>query len=406
MKQRFANNAKGRLNAGITNVATTLTMQAGNGALFPEIVAGSGRYFKCTLVDAANNKEIVKVTEHTAGSDTIQTMVRAQEGTAARAFLINEKVEMRHTRDSLENLVQLPPIETITGNEVLDAHDFHAQKIVTATATVTMPPAAAVNIGDFVDFKSTTTGNVLIAPDGAETIDGVNTSYRLPSFCDCRIVKIAAGEWALVRKPDVEVGEVKWWPVALANPPRGYAFSDNVLESRATLAGLFAVYGVTHGVGDGATTFGKADMRGRVPIGRDDMGGAAANRITNAVAGFVGTTVGAAGGNQSHALTQAETPVKSHTHGPGTLSTDSQGAHAHNERGDASDGGSGAHTANIIQTDHVNPTANSNVVSTTSTDGAHTHSVTAGATAAAADAAADAHPIVQPGMIGNWIVKT
>jgi hypothetical protein len=51
------------------------------------------------------------------------------------------------------------------------------------------------------------------------------------------------------------------------------------------------------------------DLRGRTSAGKDDMGGSAANRITNAVSGFVGTTLGANGGSQSHTLAVAEIPA-------------------------------------------------------------------------------------------------
>ena len=58
--------------------------------------------------------------------------------------------------------------------------------------------------------------------------------------------------------------------------------------------------------GDGSTTFNLPDKRGRVSIVKDDMGGSSAFRVTNAVAGFAGDTLGAAGGSQSHTLTLAE----------------------------------------------------------------------------------------------------
>jgi microcystin-dependent protein len=55
------------------------------------------------------------------------------------------------------------------------------------------------------------------------------------------------------------------------------------------------------------------DARGRTIAGRDDMGGSTASRLTNAGAGIVGTTLGVAGGSQTHTLVTAE--LASHTHG-------------------------------------------------------------------------------------------
>jgi len=54
------------------------------------------------------------------------------------------------------------------------------------------------------------------------------------------------------------------------------------------------------------------DARGRLVAGRDNMGGSTASRITNAGAGIVGTTLGVAGGSQTHTLITAE--LASHAH--------------------------------------------------------------------------------------------
>lgn len=78
--------------------------------------------------------------------------------------------------------------------------------------------------------------------------------------------------------------------------------------SRTTYATLRAMIGDTFGAGDGSTTFNIPDLRGRVIAGLDNMGGSAANRITNAGSGIVGTTIGAAGGAETVALSLANLP--------------------------------------------------------------------------------------------------
>lgn len=60
--------------------------------------------------------------------------------------------------------------------------------------------------------------------------------------------------------------------------------------------------------GDGSTTFTVPDCRGRVPAGKDNMGGVAANRLTAATMTPNGNTLGATGGTQTHTLTQAQIP--------------------------------------------------------------------------------------------------
>lgn len=48
--------------------------------------------------------------------------------------------------------------------------------------------------------------------------------------------------------------------------------------SRSTYSSLYAIIGDLYGVGDGSTTFNLPDLRGRIPVGNDAMGGTAANR--------------------------------------------------------------------------------------------------------------------------------
>lgn len=97
--------------------------------------------------------------------------------------------------------------------------------------------------------------------------------------------------------------------------PTGWLFCYGQAVSRATYARLFAVIGTTYGAGDGTTTFNLPDLRGRAMAGRDDMGGAAASRLTNAGTGnpgINGAALGAVGGTDRHTLTAAQMP--SHTH--------------------------------------------------------------------------------------------
>lgn len=96
-KPLFENNAVGTLAGSYTAGATALTLTAGQGALFP--APSGGDYFMATIVDASNNIEIVKVTAR--ATDTF-TVVRGQEGTAARALAAGEKVELRLTAGVME----------------------------------------------------------------------------------------------------------------------------------------------------------------------------------------------------------------------------------------------------------------------------------------------------------------
>jgi len=71
------------------------------------------------------------------------------------------------------------------------------------------------------------------------------------------------------------------------------------INTSGTQSGVHTGVVAPHGDGDGATTFHKPDYRGRALFGRDDMGGAAANRLTSAVSGILANVPGRAGGDQN-----------------------------------------------------------------------------------------------------------
>ncbi|HRY30420.1 MAG TPA: tail fiber protein [Elusimicrobiota bacterium] len=109
--------------------------------------------------------------------------------------------------------------------------------------------------------------------------------------------------------------------------PAGWRLCDGAAVSRTTYATLFTAIGTSYGGGDGSTTFNLPDLRGRVAVGRDNMGGTTANRVT-AASGMAGTTLGAAGGTETTTLSLAQIPP--HDHGSGYLGGQNLGAGAIN----------------------------------------------------------------------------
>ncbi len=95
---------------------------------------------------------------------------------------------------------------------------------------------------------------------------------------------------------------------AANTPDPGWLECDGSAISRIIYPDLFNKIGTTYGVGDGSSTFNLPDLRGRVPIGLDNMGGTSANNVTNDNADVLGGT----GGKENHTLTTNETPL--HTH--------------------------------------------------------------------------------------------
>lgn len=170
-----------------------------------------------------------------------------------------------------------------------------------------------------------------------------------------------------------------------ASAPDGWLLCHGQAVSRADYAGLFAVIGTTYGAGDGSTTFNLPDIRGRVIAGIDNMGGTPANRLT-AAGSFAATTPGAAGGSQTHTLTEAQMPAHKHS---GTTSED--GEHTHTiDTGD--DGGGGARVDSV-------PLMNGTV--STNPAGSHNHEFETSSVGGG-----QAHPNVQPTIALNYIIRT
>lgn len=79
--------------------------------------------------------------------------------------------------------------------------------------------------------------------------------------------------------------------------------------------------------GDGSTTFGIIDARGRVPAAWDAMGDTAAGRLTTAGGGVNGAVLGSVGGAETVALSLANVPA--HTHSGTTGGMNANNPHTH-----------------------------------------------------------------------------
>lgn len=97
-------------------------------------------------------------------------------------------------------------------------------------------------------------------------------------------------------------------PFAGTTAPPGWLLCYGQAVSRSTYSGLFNVIGTTYGTGDGSSTFNVPDLRGRTPIGKDNMGGTSANRVMDLNADILGGN----GGEEKHVLSGQEMPRHNH----------------------------------------------------------------------------------------------
>ncbi|MFN7340329.1 MAG: phage tail protein [Opitutia bacterium] len=109
----------------------------------------------------------------------------------------------------------------------------------------------------------------------------------------------------------IDLGDIKI--TSRSTAPSKWLFCRGQAISRTTYSALFAAIGTTYGVGDGSTTFNVPDIQGRVIAGQE----ASATRLTSAVSGIDGATLGAAGGSEA---------MQQHTH----TATVTDPGHGHN----------------------------------------------------------------------------
>ena len=100
---------------------------------------------------------------------------------------------------------------------------------------------------------------------------------------------------AVAREP--LLGEIMW--VGFDYCPRGWAQADGQLLQLSTNLSLFTLYGTKYG-GDGRTTFGLPDLRGRVSVHAGDGPGLSSYAL------------GSKGGQEDTTLTVDEMPAHNH----------------------------------------------------------------------------------------------
>lgn len=279
MPALITNNAVGALAGGISDAVTSLTLGTGEGALFPD--TGGGGYFYVTLIDDSNNKEIVKVTSRTA--DAFDVIVRAQDGTTARAFTAGDRVELRTVAAVFDDLKTYIDTE-ITAN-AFDPTDPYSSDLIRTGAAGTER---------FFRARTTTEDRwAWGASDTAESGAQVGSDFELQSFDDDGVYQ-STPFWVKRNTGQVMHGSRK----------------ADALDAGTAL--LF--------------------MQQNAPTGWTK----ATTYNNHALRLVTGTSGGTAGGTTPFttvfaARTIAEANLPAHTHGVGTLATASDGAHTHNQ---------------------------------------------------------------------------
>lgn len=101
MGVKLSNNATSTLASSITDVATSLSVQSGDAALFPALA--TDEWFPITVIDSSGNMEVMRVT---ARAGAVFTVTRGQEGSTAQAFDAGSRVDLRLTAAGAGGIVE------------------------------------------------------------------------------------------------------------------------------------------------------------------------------------------------------------------------------------------------------------------------------------------------------------
>ena len=107
-------------------------------------------------------------------------------------------------------------------------------------------------------------------------------------------------------------------PYAGNEAPEGWILCHGQEINRIEYANLFILISEIYGPGNGSTTFNLPDLRGRMILGIDNMGGVSADRVINEQADLLGGS----SGEEMHQLSVEE--LASHNHPISTHSAEGQ----------------------------------------------------------------------------------
>jgi len=282
---------------GAGKLEVTLTAQsAGTVVYILAFSAGAGILTR--LSDTSNNEGADLVAIEDAGGYTSQVTVEAAlqelfshtQGAAGKTWL--------------EGVLAMSDYLKLTGGTMTGDITMSASKTVKGLRA-SAANGEAVRHEQFITLQNTMSGltSTFMPKSGGTFTGAVNfgsqttTGVATPTTSDA-IASKGYVDTTLASFGGLPVGSLIDFAGSVA--PTGWLLCDGAAVSRTTYSSLFAVIGVTWGVGDAATTFNVPDLRGRGTIG------------SGSGSGLTTRTLAQSGGEETHTIAEAELPA--HTH--------------------------------------------------------------------------------------------
>ena len=186
---KFKNLASSTLQSDVTALATTVTVHADDVAKFPVITGNE--YFIVVAVNSAGDFEIMRVTAVVGSTFTV---IRAQEGTAAKAFVTGDKIEHRLTAESLVTIVEEASITKPHTSTDADVYG-HATSTLYSHVKITDDPASSASaiLGIGISPYAVKTRFDQLLGASSQTIITASSAYVVPETGTYEITAIAGG---------------------------------------------------------------------------------------------------------------------------------------------------------------------------------------------------------------------
>lgn len=213
-------------------------------------------------------------------------------------------------------------------------------QVLNCTSTWTLTLTSAITLGDGwnVAVANTGSGTITVNTSLSQLIDGATSTTilagqtKLIHCTGAQFVTVGGGSGAVTGQIADYIGSTAPTGYVLASGRTiGSAASSATERANDDCYALFVLLwnslanseaAVSGGRGANADsdwsankTIALPDLRGRVTAGKDNMGGTTASRLTSAGSGITGTTLGVAGGTETHTLTAGQSGLPSHSHG-------------------------------------------------------------------------------------------